>query len=180
MDVEAKVSGSADLPATQRPFAWERSYPPGMTWDMPVECTTLPAMLDAVAVAFDARPALEYRGQRIGYAELRARVDRFAAGLIREGLTPGDRVALLLPNTPWHPIAFFGVLRAGGIVVHLTPLDPPRASAQKMADSGARWVVGTNLPGLLPLALSLLESGHADHLLTPTGQQRTEGSEQVA
>ena len=151
--------------AAARPFAWEQSYPPGMEWDAPVELTTLPAMLDQIADAYADSPALEYRGQRISYGELRERADRFAAGLIRQGLKPGDRVALLLPNTPWHPISFFGVLRAGGIVVHLTPLDPPRSSAQKMADSGARWLVGTNLPGLLPLALTLLEGGHADRLV---------------
>jgi long-chain acyl-CoA synthetase len=148
-----------------RPFPWERSYPPAMDWDAPVDVMTLPAMLDEVAGEYGDRPALEYRGQRISYAGLRERADRFAAGLMRAGLAPGDRVALLLPNTPWHPIAFFGVLRAGGVVVHLTPLDPPRSSARKMADSGARWLVSTNLLGLLPIALTLLDGGHADRLI---------------
>ena len=129
---------SAGMVRTGRPFAWERSYPPGMDWDAPVELTTLPAMLDEIAAAYADRPALEYRGQRISFAGLRQRADRFAAGLLREGLQPGDRVALLLPNTPWHPIAFFAVLRLGGVVVHLSPLDPPRAHAQKLADRGAR------------------------------------------
>ena len=165
ISVETAGTAKSKGGRTSRPFPWERSYPPGMDWDAPVDRITLPAMLDEVAAEYADRPALEYRGQRISYAGLRERADRFAAGLLREGLRPGDRVALLLPNTPWHPIAFFGVLRAGGIVVHLTPLDPPRASARKMADSGARWLVSTNLPGLLPLAMALLDGGHADRLI---------------
>ncbi len=163
--VERRDTAERAEQRTSRPFPWERSYPPGMHWDAPVDIMTLPAMLDEVAEQYGDRPALEYRGQRISYAGLCERADRFAAGLLREGFHPGDRVALLLPNTPWHPISFFGVLRAGGIVVHLTPLDPPRASARKMADSGARWLVSTNLPGLLPLALALLDGGHADRLI---------------
>ena len=69
--------------------------------------------MDEAVARFADLPAIEFRGRRLSYAALRDRVDRFAAGLMALGLVRGDRVALLLPNTPWHPVAFFGALRAG-------------------------------------------------------------------
>ena len=122
---------------------WEGSYPPGVSWRAPIATGTIPALLDRAADAYGDAPALEIGGTVVSYAELRRRVERFAAGLVARGVRPGDRVALFLPNSVWHPVAFFAALRAGASVVHLTPLDPPRALARKIADSGARILVTT-------------------------------------
>jgi long-chain acyl-CoA synthetase len=146
-------------PASRRPFAWERSYPEGGRWDAPIATGTLPDLLAAAAASHGDRTAIEFRDARITYARLAELADRAAAGFIRLGVRPGDPVALLLPNTPWHPIAFFGVLKAGGIVVHLSPLDPPRALARKMADSGAKLLVTTDLERVLHNALAQLGEG---------------------
>jgi len=148
-----------------RPFAWERSYPPGLSWDTPIETSTLPALLDNAVSAYGDRIAVEFRGREISFRELGRRVDAAAAGFMRLGLRPGDAVALYLPNTPWHPVAFFGALRAGAKVVHLSPLDPPRALSRKLADSGARVLVATDHPQMLPAALGLLRQGHAERLV---------------
>ena len=101
---------------------WEQSYPANVRWDAPIETTTLQMLLDRAVEAFGERPALEYRGRRISYRELGDMVSRAAAGLIGLGIGRGDAVALYLPNTPYHPVAFFGALRAGARVVHLSPL----------------------------------------------------------
>ena len=138
-----------------RPHPWEASYPPGVDWGAEIRTSTLPALLDGAVACFSSSPALRFRGRRLSFAELATRVDRLAAGLIAEGLRPGEAVGLLLGNTAYHPIAFFAVLRAGGIVVHLTPLDPLRAIARKLADSGATWVIGTDAPALLPILRQL-------------------------
>ena len=61
-----------------------------------------------------------------------------SAGLAEAGIGKGDTVALYLPNTPYHPIAFFAVLRLGARIAHLSPLDAPRELAYKLKDSGAR------------------------------------------
>jgi long-chain acyl-CoA synthetase len=148
-----------------RPHSWEASYPPGLRWDAPIPTGTLPALLDRAVAAYAARPALEFRGQRMTFAELGARVDRLARGLAALGLLPGDAVALLLPNSPAHPIAFFAVLRIGGRVVHLSPLDPARTIQRKLADSGARTLITANLPGVLPQALAARASGAVDRLI---------------
>jgi len=149
----------------ERPFPWEASYPDGVRWDTPIAVSTLPEFLDRAVKAFADRPALEFRGRRMTYAELGARVDRLARGLLALGLLPGDAVALLLTNSPAHPIAFFAVLRIGAQVVHLSPLDPARAVERKLQDSGARTLIAGNLPVLLPQALAARQSGAVGTLI---------------
>ena len=73
--------------------------------------------------------------------KLRKLVYRFAAGLISLGLGPGDRVALLLPNSPQFVIAYFGALAAGCIVVPLNPLYKNKQIASILLDSGAAAIV---------------------------------------
>jgi long-chain acyl-CoA synthetase len=148
-----------------RPFAWEHSYPSGLHWDAPLTITTLPAMMDTAVAAYGDRPFIEFRGKRISFREFGNRVNLAAAGFQALGVGPGVSVALYLPNTPYHPISFFGVLRAGGRVVHLSPLDPPRSLARKLADSAARILVAPDFPTMLPQALALLADGLLDHLI---------------
>jgi long-chain acyl-CoA synthetase len=147
-----------------RPYPWEQSYPAGVDWGAPIDVFTLPALLDQSVARFGDLPALRFRATRLSFVEFGARVDRLAAGLIAEGLHPGQSVGLFLPNTPYHPIAFFAVLRAGGRVVHLSPLDPVRALARKLADSAATWVIATDVPALLPTAQRLAAEGYAERV----------------
>jgi long-chain acyl-CoA synthetase len=142
--------------------AWEATYPPTCRWDTPIAQGTVPAFLDGLAASWGEKPALEYRGRVLSFNELRRRADRVAAGLMARGLRPGEAVALYLPNTPWHPVFFFGVLRAGGRVVHLSALDARRELAHKLQDSGARLIVTTGLPTLLANTAWLLEEGAAE------------------
>jgi len=75
------------------------------------------------------------------YKELREAVHRFAAGLHQLGVRKGDRVAVMLPNTPQFVIAFFGALRAGAIVVNTNPTYTPRELEHQLKDSGAETIV---------------------------------------
>jgi long-chain acyl-CoA synthetase len=150
---------------TGRPHPWEKSYPAGVRWDTPIATGTLPDMLDGAVAAYASKPAIEYRDRRMTYAELGQGVARAAAGFQRLGVGKGVGVALYLPNTPDHPLAFFGVLKAGGHVVHLSPLDAERELAHKLHDSGARILVVTNHPSLLANAGKLVASGHVDRLI---------------
>ena len=150
---------------TTRPYPWEASYPPGIRWDVPIPTSTLPALLDRAVAAYAGRSALEFRNQHMTFPDLGARVDRLARGLAALGILPGDAVALLLPNSPAHPVAFFAVLRIGGRVVHLSPLDPARAVQRKLTDSGARTLISANLPSVLPQALAARACGAIDRLI---------------
>jgi long-chain acyl-CoA synthetase len=148
-----------------RPFVWEASYPTGLRWDVSLAVTTLPQLLDTAVVAHGDRPFMEFRGRRISFRDFGAQVDCAAAGLQALGVGPGVAVALYLPNIPFHPISFFAVLRAGGRVVHLSPLDASRTLARKLADSGARMLITPDHQTMLPMALALLGDGLVDHLV---------------
>src|SRR5262245_19633758 len=148
-----------------RPYAWEKSYPTGMRWDSAIATSTLQELLDRAVADYSDRPALEYRDQRISYRELGDHAVRAAAAFRHTRIDRSCAVALLLPNTPWHPIAFFGVLRTGGHVVHLSPLDAERELIHKLTDSGARTVVTANLSGLDAKALRLAAAGHVDRVI---------------
>jgi long-chain acyl-CoA synthetase len=148
-----------------RPYPWEKSYPKGVRWDAPIETMALGTLLDRAAAAYGDRPAFEYRDHVISYGALAAAVDKVAAALLALGLKRGDRLALYLPNTPYHPFAFFGAMRLGITIVHLSALDAERELIHKLADSGARVLITTNLGPLLPMALKLKAAGHLDHVI---------------
>lgn len=144
---------------------WEVHYPPGLAWDAPIRLGTLPDLLARATARFGPEPAIDFRGRTLSYDELSGRVSRVARGLAALGIGPGDAVALLLPNTPVHPIAFFAIATIGARIVHLTPLDPARAILRKLADSGARTLITTDLPGVLPHALTAWREGGCDRLI---------------
>lgn len=148
-----------------RPFPWEASYPPGLHWDAPIVTGPVPTLLDDAVREAGERPLLRFRDWSMSYAGLRAAADGFAAALLAEGAGEGQPLAIFLPNTPWHPIAFFGGLRAGARLVHLSPLDAPRELAHKLRDSGARTIVTTNVGGMLAGALKLVAAGLADRVI---------------
>ena len=150
---------------TSRPFAWEKSYPPGLSWDAPIALSTVPALLAEAVRAHGPSIALEFRDRQISYAELGREAERLAAALLRAGIGPGSALALYLPNSPYHPIAFFAGAMTGGRLVHLSPLDAERELAHKLKDSGARAVVTTNLGGLSERAEKLVEAGLLDILI---------------
>lgn len=148
-----------------RPFAWEKSYPAGLSWDIEPPQISLPEHLQSCVTAHGHRLFIDYRGVEISYAEFGRKVHQTAAGLLALGLKPGEKVALYLPNTPYHPFSFFGVLKAGGVVVHLSPLDAPRELVHKLTDSGARTLITTNIGPMLAGAEKLLAGGFIDRLI---------------
>ena len=143
----------------------EQFYPEGVHWDDAIACGTLPDLLSAAAADYGARPAIEFRDRPISYVGLEALVEVAASAFLRAGYGKNNSVALFLGNTPDHPVNFFGALKAGARIVHLSPLDGEIALSHKLSDSGARVLVTSNLSALLPTALKLLAHGLLDRLI---------------
>jgi len=143
----------------------EQFYPQGVRWDDPIARGTLPDLLSEAAAEFGSRPALEFRDRPISFAELEALVETAAGAFLRAGYGKNSSVALFLGNSPDHPVNFFGALKAGARVVHLSPLDGEIALSHKLTDSGARVLVTSNLSALLPTALKFLDKGLLDRLI---------------
>jgi acyl-CoA synthetase (AMP-forming)/AMP-acid ligase II len=100
-------------------------------------------------------------GSRMTYHRLRTQVDCFAAALDELGVRKGDRVALMLPNSPQFVIAFFAALRLGAIVVNTNPTYTAPELQHQLADSGAETIV------LLNLFLPRLRKVQADEQAAP-------------
>ena len=97
-------------------------------------------LTDAVA-AHGHRPAVRLDDRTLTYAELDDAVGRCAGLLRAAGVGPGDRVGVMLPNVPQFPILYYGVLRAGGVVVPMNTLLKERETRFYLEDSGARLVL---------------------------------------
>ena len=143
----------------------EKFYPEGVRWDAPIARGTLPDLLSKAASDFGARTAIEYRDRPISFVELKDMADVAAAAFLRAGYGKNTSVALFLGNSPDHPTNFFGALKAGARVVHLSPLDGAIALTHKLKDSGARILVTSNLSTLLPTAMKFFEAGLLDRLI---------------
>ncbi|MBV9292917.1 MAG: AMP-binding protein [Frankiales bacterium] len=126
-------------PADDRP--WLASYPPDIPADFDFPQVPLTRLLDDAAEAFPSAPAISADGSVLTYAELRGQVDRLAGGLAGLGIGAGDRVALLLPNCPQHVIAFFAVLRLGGVVVPGNPLATADELRAQLVDAAPSAVI---------------------------------------
>ncbi|RYY86661.1 MAG: long-chain fatty acid--CoA ligase, partial [Comamonadaceae bacterium] len=114
---------------------WTSSYPAGVRWDAPLPVSPVQQLLDDAVATWPDRPFLDYMGKRISYREFGDLVDHAASGFQKLGVKPGVHVGLYLPNTPQYPIAFFGVVKAGGVVVNYSPLDAERVLSHKVEDS---------------------------------------------
>jgi long-chain acyl-CoA synthetase len=102
----------------------------------------LATMLTETAQATPDATAYTFMGAATSYRELDEQSGRLAAGLLENGLTPGQVVALQLPNLPHFPAAYFGVLKAGLVLMPLNPLLKAPEIAYHLADSAAPVMIG--------------------------------------
>src|SRR5215207_11512334 len=98
------------------------------------------------------RVALTCAGRSTTYGQLNQQAGRVAAALAAMGIAPGDHVALSCPNLPWFPIAYYGILKAGAVVVPLNVMLKPREIAYHLADSDAKALIAFEGTAELPLA----------------------------
>jgi len=138
---------------------WHAFYAPGVRADYRPPETTLTDMLTEAVAPHRDRVMIEYAGEQITYGDMQARAARAAAALRAFGIGPGDRVALHLPNCPWHPVFFFGALLAGAAVTHLSPLDAPAEIAHKLSDSGAKLVISLTSTGMSGPLMAAVDHG---------------------
>lgn len=121
---------------------WLKNYPEGVPHE--VDISGYSSLLDMFEESFSLYPnriALEFLGKRMNYRELDRHSKSFAAYLQAQGLEPGSRVAIMLPNVLQFQIAMLGVLRAGYVVVNVNPLYTARELEYQLKDSGASVLI---------------------------------------
>ncbi|WP_175765561.1 AMP-binding protein [Burkholderia ambifaria] len=135
------ATATAQLPPNSDGI-WYASYPPGVPHEIDVtQYASLVQFFDECTTRFAERVAYVSAGASMTYRTLAQKVDAFASYLQSTGVKPGDRVAIMLPNTFQYPVALFGTLKAGAIVVNVNPLYTARELAHQLKDSGAQTIV---------------------------------------
>ncbi len=103
--------------------------------------TNLSSLLERAAADQPGHPAIRLDEEVLSYAQLREAAGRMSTLLAAAGVEPGDRVGIMLPNVPAFPIAFYGALAAGAVVVPMNPLLKSREVSYYLSDSGAKVLV---------------------------------------
>ncbi|SFM84027.1 long-chain-fatty-acid--CoA ligase [Variovorax sp. OV329] len=125
---------------TDRP--WLASYPAGVPADIdPSQYKSLVALMEESFQRYADRVAYSFMGTDVSYAQVDHASRRLAGYLQSLGLSKGDRVAVMMPNTPQYPITVAAILRAGLVVVNVNPLYTPRELEHQLKDSGAKAIV---------------------------------------
>jgi long-chain acyl-CoA synthetase len=112
----------------------------------------LASVLEHQAMLTPDRVAVTFGSTHVTYGELDAGTSQIAAGLLALGIAPGDHVAMSCPNVPWFPLVYFGILKAGAVVVPLNVLLKPREIAYHLKDSDARALLAFEGTPELPMA----------------------------
>ena len=138
---------------------WLKHYDPEVPPHLAYPRIPLYCLLDETAAKHPASPCANFFGKRLRYQQIKELSDRFAASVRQLGIRKGDRVVMLLPNSPQFLVAYYGLLKAGAVIVPLNPLSAERELEFHFTDSGAETAITvplflqklTSLKGKTPL-----------------------------
>ena len=120
---------------------WLKHYDKGIPASLTYEKKALYASLDESAAKHPRRIAFIFKNNHLSYAKLLEAAEIMAVNLRRHGLQPGERVSIMLPNLPQTVIAFWAVLKAGGVVVMTNPLYMESELIHQLNDSGSKFLI---------------------------------------
>ena len=157
---------------------WLKRYDSGVPYTIDYPPVPVYYFLEESARKYPDSPCTIFKGAKISFREMNELTDRLAAGLASLGIKKGDRVGIFMPNTPQFVMAYFAILKIGGVVVATNPYYTPREIEHQVNDSGIeimlvmsnfynqikkvqpntkiRTLVVTNLKETLPPVLSFL------------------------
>jgi long-chain acyl-CoA synthetase len=138
----SELTQSAPIKEIDMEKTWLKAYPEGVSATVDLgRYASLLELFDESFKKFGPRPAFEFMGQVMTYAQFQEHSRALAAYLQTLGMNKGDRIAVMMPNVPQYPITVAAILRAGYVVVNVNPLYTPRELEHQLKDSGARAIV---------------------------------------
>lgn len=142
---------------------WLQHYPDTIPKTIEIEEKSLQQFLVETAKKYPTKVALHFNGKEMTYQEVYESALKFSNYLKSIGIQKGDRVAIMLPNTPQSFISFFGVLFAGGIIVQTNPMYTEREVAYQMKDSGAKAIIALDI--LYPRITKVQNETDLEHII---------------
>jgi long-chain acyl-CoA synthetase len=140
--------------SAERP--WLTKYPNGVPVNINADAyPSLVDMFNDIFQKFRSKPAFACMGKELSFEQIDRYSKQFGAYLQSRGLEPGDKIALMMPNLLQYPIALFGALRAGLVIVNTNPLYTPREMRHQFTDAGVKAILiaenfAANLEKVLP------------------------------
>jgi long-chain acyl-CoA synthetase len=139
---------------------WPKDVPKHLSYP----AVPLHGLLTQAAKEHPKKAAVAFLGREITYAELNTLADKFAAALHNLGGSKGERVAIYLPNIPQFIIAYYGALKAGGVVTAISPLHREREVESQLKDSEAQTIV--TLDSAVPVVEAVWQKTNLKHAIT--------------
>ncbi|WP_306471903.1 long-chain-fatty-acid--CoA ligase [Bacillus sp. AFS015802] len=142
---------------------WLAEYPEEIPKELDLTEKPLQSYLTEAASLYGNKAAIHFMGKEISFRELHESALKFAHYLKTLGIEKGDRVAIMLPNTPQSVIAYYGTLYAGGVVVQTNPLYMEREIEYQMKDSGAKVILTLDI--LYPRVSKVMKNTGLEHII---------------
>jgi long-chain acyl-CoA synthetase len=120
---------------------WLEIYHPRIGEHVNIEHNSLYDFLQSSVIHYNDRSAFTFYGRVWTYNDTKVVTDQFAAALHRAGFTKGDRLSIMLPNSPHYIFTLFGIFRLGGIAVQVNPMYVEREIEHVLNDSGSEYIV---------------------------------------
>lgn len=150
--------------AAERPHL--AHWPQRLPRELSIPETTLWFNLEVSAERYPDKPAYVFFGRPLSYAALKSQAEALAGWLQAEGLEPGGRVLLFMQNSPQWPVAFYAILRAGGVVVPVNPMNKADEFGHYITDPAARFAITSrDLAGIVREADGRLPAAQRLHRL---------------
>lgn len=127
------------------PRPWLKHYDAHVPETLRYPTESLPELFKASTAKHAQRKAVQFFGKSLTYAQIEKSANAFAAFLAEKGINKGDRVLLMLPNSPHFIIAYYAILKRGAIVVPASPLDTASEAEYKFRNSGAKLIIFLDL-----------------------------------
>jgi long-chain acyl-CoA synthetase len=142
---------------------WLELYPEEIKKELDYTPAPLQDYLTKAAELYPEKSAIHFMGKEISYKDLYDSALKFANYLRSLGVEKGDRVAIMLPNTPQSVIGYYGILYAGGVVVQTNPLYMEREIEYQMNDSGAKVILTMDI--LFPRVSKVMNGTSLKHII---------------
>jgi long-chain acyl-CoA synthetase len=140
-DIDKIIQWGANM-ETEVSRPWLKQYDPGVPESIDYPDIPVFYFFEEAARKYPGQPCTVFHGNVITYAEMNGLVDRLAAALVGLGLQKGERVGLFLPNLPQFVLAYYAVLKAGGVVAAMNPQYKQRELEYQAVDAGITLMIG--------------------------------------